>query len=223
MFTPLNQKKLVNVSVVTLKKFGKRYELAVYPNKLYEYQRGITSSLSEILQTDTIYRNVSKGEIVSHTDLNLFGKTHVEIVKEILENGHEQKNRATRAYEQELTERDILNVLKKKVTKDGRYLNENALKEAIYKVHRIHTGDSKKQSQEILNKLEMAGFDRVGVKIKVEVDARIEEFVNEHGRVCDGCVIVKSDRFPEFRELCSKSNVRYSIVRTEEVSDEEIC
>lgn len=62
MFLPENQKRLTNVSVVSLKKFGKRYELAVYPNKLYEYRNGMNTPLSEILHTDQIFVNVSKGK-----------------------------------------------------------------------------------------------------------------------------------------------------------------
>lgn len=34
LFTPTNQKRLTNVSVVRLKKGGNRYELACYPNKV---------------------------------------------------------------------------------------------------------------------------------------------------------------------------------------------
>lgn len=62
MFLPENQKRLTNVSVVSLKKFGKRYELAVYPNKLYEYRNGMNTPLSEILHTDQIFASVSKGK-----------------------------------------------------------------------------------------------------------------------------------------------------------------
>ena len=38
IFTPSNQVKLTNVSVVRLKKAGKRFELACYKNKLIDYR-----------------------------------------------------------------------------------------------------------------------------------------------------------------------------------------
>lgn len=223
MFTPQNQKKLGNVSVVMLKRFGRRYEVAAYPNKLYEYQKGMATSLDEVLQTRTVYRNVSKGEIASRADLGLFGKSEDEIVREILDNGHEQKNEATRAYEHEMTEREIVGILQNKVTLEGRYVSSGVLRDAIHKVHKIQIGNSKKQSQEILSKLEAAGFCRVGVKVSVEVDDRISRFVEENGETCDGYTMIRGDRFPEFKELCARENIRYSIVRAEEVSDEEIC
>lgn len=38
IFTPINQVKLTNVSVVRLKKGGKRFELACYKNKVQDYR-----------------------------------------------------------------------------------------------------------------------------------------------------------------------------------------
>ncbi|AFN83577.1 putative exosome subunit [Encephalitozoon romaleae SJ-2008] len=223
MFTPLNQKKLVNVSIVALKKFGRRYELGVYPNKLYEYRNGMATPLNEILLTDTIYRSVSKGEIAGQDDLDLFCKSHEEIVREILNNGYEQKNEATRIYEQEKTEREIIEFLRNKVTKGGRHLNEASLKEAIGKVHNIYIGNSKKQSQEILGKLEKMGFDRVGIKVSVDMNDKVMEFAKKNGEVYDGYVIIRSECFPKFKEVCEGERVKYLILRREEPEDEEIC
>lgn len=39
IFTPVNQVKLTNVSVVRLKKGGKRFELACYKNKVVEFRK----------------------------------------------------------------------------------------------------------------------------------------------------------------------------------------
>lgn len=41
IFTPINQVKLTNVSVVRLKKGGKRFELACYRNKVQEYRNKV--------------------------------------------------------------------------------------------------------------------------------------------------------------------------------------
>lgn len=40
-FTPVNQVKLTNVSIVRLKKGGKRFELACYPNKVIEWRNKV--------------------------------------------------------------------------------------------------------------------------------------------------------------------------------------
>lgn len=63
MFLPENRKRLTNVCVVSLKKFGRRYEVAVYPNKLYEYRNGITPAITDIVHTDQIFSSVSKGKL----------------------------------------------------------------------------------------------------------------------------------------------------------------
>jgi len=34
IFTPTNQKRLTNVAIVRIKKAGKRFEIACYPNKV---------------------------------------------------------------------------------------------------------------------------------------------------------------------------------------------
>lgn len=39
IFTPINQVKLTNVSIVRLKKGGKRFELACYKNKVLEFRK----------------------------------------------------------------------------------------------------------------------------------------------------------------------------------------
>lgn len=69
VFQPSNQIKLTNVSIVRLKKAGKRFEIACYKNKVIEWRSGVETDLSEVIQTDTIFTNVSKGQLASHSDL----------------------------------------------------------------------------------------------------------------------------------------------------------
>lgn len=38
IFTPTNQKRLTNIAVVRLKKGGKRFEIACYPNKVMPWR-----------------------------------------------------------------------------------------------------------------------------------------------------------------------------------------
>lgn len=41
LFTPLNQVKLTNVSLVRYKKHGKRFEIACYKNKVLDYRNKV--------------------------------------------------------------------------------------------------------------------------------------------------------------------------------------
>ena len=69
IFTPQNQVKLTNVSIVRLKKGGKRFEIACYKNKVLEYRSGITKDLDEVVQSESIFANVSKGQVAKKDDL----------------------------------------------------------------------------------------------------------------------------------------------------------
>ncbi|KAG8938941.1 hypothetical protein FRC00_014307 [Tulasnella sp. 408] len=85
---PSNQIKLTNVSIVRLKKGGKRFEasmqIACYKNKVQEWRNGVETNLDDVLQISNVFVNVSKGQVAPTEDLKkAFGKTEVdEIVKE---------------------------------------------------------------------------------------------------------------------------------------------
>ncbi|KAI0762377.1 Shwachman-Bodian-diamond syndrome protein [Fomes fomentarius] len=81
---PSTQIKLTNVSVVRLKKGGKRFEIACYKNKVQEWRNGVESDIDEVLQIANVFVNVSKGEVAKSQDLQKsFGTTDRDtIVKE---------------------------------------------------------------------------------------------------------------------------------------------
>jgi len=89
---PSNQIKLTNVSIVRLKKGGKRFEIACYKNKVQEFRNGVETNLDDVLQISNVFVNVSKGEVAKSGDLQkAFGKVEIsEIVKEILKKGEVQ-------------------------------------------------------------------------------------------------------------------------------------
>jgi len=87
---PINQVKLTNVAVVRCNKAGKRFEIACYRNKVMDYRSGLEKDLSEVLQAERIFTNVSKGQFAKTSDLKkAFGTTDEEIIaKVILEEGN---------------------------------------------------------------------------------------------------------------------------------------
>ncbi|KAF9016580.1 Shwachman-Bodian-diamond syndrome protein [Hymenopellis radicata] len=73
---PSNQIKLTNVSIVRLKKGGKRFEVACYKNKVQEWRNGVETNLDDVLQISNVFVNVSKGEVAKANDLKKsFGTT----------------------------------------------------------------------------------------------------------------------------------------------------
>ena len=93
IFTPSHRVKLTNVSVVRLKRGGKRLELACYKNKVADYRSGSCRSLTDVLQIEHIFVNVHKGEFAKKEDIvKAFGAEmkQDDIIKFILKEGEVQ-------------------------------------------------------------------------------------------------------------------------------------
>ncbi|EDW78710.1 uncharacterized protein Dwil_GK12553 [Drosophila willistoni] len=92
IFTPTNQIRLTNVAIVRLKKAGKRFEIACYKNKVLSWRNNSEKDIDEVLQTHTVFTNVSKGQAAKKDELQkAFGKSdETEICKEILSKGELQ-------------------------------------------------------------------------------------------------------------------------------------
>jgi ribosome maturation protein SDO1 len=114
---PVGQKRHTNIAVVSIRKKveGKDYkfEIACYPNKVLNQREGLEKDLDQVLQTDTIFTNVSRGDIATHEDLiTCFGTTnHRKICIEIIKEGHLQVSEKEREYLNESRSRDVLNML----------------------------------------------------------------------------------------------------------------
>lgn len=92
IFTPTNQIRLTNVAVVRMKKAGKRFEIACYRNKVVSWRNLVEKDIDEVLQTHTVFTNVSKGQVAKKEDLiKAFNSNdQTEICKEILAKGELQ-------------------------------------------------------------------------------------------------------------------------------------
>ncbi|BGP57039.1 hypothetical protein JCM8202_004523 [Rhodotorula sphaerocarpa] len=101
--------KLTNVSVVRLKKGGKRFEIACYSNTVRAWRTGAQTDLSEVIQIESVFTNVSKGAVASSDDLQkAFGTTDTqEIMLQILKKGELQVGEKERAVELEELRREI--------------------------------------------------------------------------------------------------------------------
>ncbi|XP_023570074.1 ribosome maturation protein SBDS [Octodon degus] len=86
IFTPTNQIRLTNVAVVRMKRAGKRFEIACYKNKVVGWRSGVEKDLDEVLQTHSVFVNVSKGQVAKKEDLiSAFGTDdQTEICKQTI-------------------------------------------------------------------------------------------------------------------------------------------
>ncbi|KAG0646692.1 Ribosome maturation sdo1 [Hyphodiscus hymeniophilus] len=115
---PSNQIKLTNVSLVRLKKAKKRFEIACYKNKVLEWRSGIETDLDNVLQINSVFLNVSKGQTAPSADLaKAFGaKTPVnDIILEILNKGELQVGEKERHAQLERVHNEVVGIVAAKL------------------------------------------------------------------------------------------------------------
>uniref|UniRef100_A0A0K8TNN4 Ribosome maturation protein SBDS n=1 Tax=Tabanus bromius TaxID=304241 RepID=A0A0K8TNN4_TABBR len=174
IFTPTNQIRLTNVAVVRLKKCGKRFEIACYKNKVVSWRNNVEKDIDEVLQTHTVFLNVSKGKGASKSELQAaFGTSdQTEICKEILAKGELQISEKERdAQIDTLFANIVTNVARMCVNTDTRRpypvtIIEKALKDAHFSVK--PNKNAKQQTLEAIQLLKTTmPLDRSRMKVKI--------------------------------------------------------
>lgn len=91
----------------------KRFEIACYKNKVLEWRNKIEKDLSNVLQIENVFLNVSKGQVAPKADLEkAFPKKTVEqIITDILENGELQVGEKERNAELERTKNEVIDIV----------------------------------------------------------------------------------------------------------------
>ncbi|KAF4392476.1 hypothetical protein CsatB_030441 [Cannabis sativa] len=157
---PVGQKRLTNVAVVRLKKHGNRFEVACYKNKVLSWRSGVEKDLDEVLQSQTVYSNVSKGVLAKSKDLiAAFGTDdQSKICLQILEKGELQVAGKERESQLSSQFRDIATIVMQKT-----YNPETQRPYTITMIERlmrdIHfaidpSSASKKQALEVIHELQ---------------------------------------------------------------------
>ncbi|KAL5982668.1 hypothetical protein ACLOJK_016744 [Asimina triloba] len=157
---PIGQKRLTNVAAVRLKKRGMRFEIACYKNKVLSWRSGVEKDLDEVLQSQTVYSNVSKGVLAKSKDLiAAFGTDdQAKICLEILDKGELQVAGKERESQLSSQFRDIATiVMQKTINPETQRPYTISMIERL--MHEIHFGidpnsSSKKQSLEVIRELQ---------------------------------------------------------------------
>lgn len=113
IFQPIGNVKLTDVAVIRLKKGGRRYEVATYRNKINEFRKNLENDLDNVLQTQEVFSNVSRGEIARREDLKKsFGTDDIEkIIIEILNKGEIQLGKEERTKELESKFHEVASII----------------------------------------------------------------------------------------------------------------
>ncbi|EJT98957.1 Shwachman-Bodian-diamond syndrome protein [Dacryopinax primogenitus] len=185
---PSNQIKLTNVSVVRLKKGGKRFEIACYKNKVQEWRSGVETNLDDVLQISNVFINVSKGQAAKSDDLEkAFGTTELDkIVNEILKKGELQVGDKERAHELGNLWKDIATKVAEKVVDPSTQrpypvgMIEKGMTEAGFSVKQGK--GAKSQVLECIRQLQEKSslpVQRVRMRVRVTMPAKDEKRLKE--------------------------------------------
>ncbi|KAJ4965089.1 hypothetical protein NE237_016938 [Protea cynaroides] len=157
---PVGQKRLTNVAVVRLKKRGMRFEIACYKNKVLSWRSGVEKDLDEVLQSQTVYSNVSKGVLAKSKDMiAAFGTDdHSQICLEILKKGELQVAGKERESQLSSQFRDIATIVMEKTInpETQRPYTISMIERLMHEIHFAVDGNSssKKQALEVIHELE---------------------------------------------------------------------
>ncbi|GAK67173.1 shwachman-Bodian-diamond syndrome protein [Moesziomyces antarcticus] len=181
VFQPANQIKLTNVSIVRLRKGGKRFEIACYKNKVREWRTGVETDLDEVVQIENVFLNVSKGQVAPSDDLQkAFGTTDTaKILQEILKKGELQVGEKERQHELANTWRDIATQVAEKCVDPGsqRPYTVGMIEKAMHDVHySVKTGRSAKQQAldviRLLQEKKTMPIERARMRIRITMPAK---------------------------------------------------
>jgi ribosome maturation protein SDO1 len=173
---PSNQIKLTNVSLVRMKKGAsqtpanspqsqitntctgkKRFEIACYKNKVLEWRNKIEKDLSNVLQIENVFLNVSKGQVAPKADLEkAFPKKSMEdIITDILDHGELQVGEKERNAELERTKNEVIDIVAGKLVdpKTKRVYTTGMIEKALDQLSSAaatqqQQGDSKKEGED---------------------------------------------------------------------------
>lgn len=183
---PLNQVKLTNVAVVRLKKKGKRFEIACYPNKVLSWRNGVEKDLDEVLQIHNVFLNVSKGIVASKKDLkNCFDEEDDDkIIKLILEKGEVQVSEKERKVDTERIFKDIASIIHTKcINKETKKPVPIAMIEDLLKDLHVSVSQTKNAKQQALALIpilqEKIPITRSEMRIRTVVPKRFGKQVKE--------------------------------------------
>eukprot|EP00249_Psilotum_nudum_P011103 c22967_g1_i1 orf=99-1223(+) len=208
LLQPIGQKRLTNVAVVRLKKHGFRFEIACYKNKVLSWRSGVEKDIDEVLQSHTVYANVSKGVLAKSLELvKAFGTDDEEkICLEILEKGELQVAGKEREALLSNQFRDIATIVMEKTINPNteRPYTISMIERLMRDVHfavEPHTS-SKKQALELIRELERQ-FPIIRARMRLQLVVPIKEGPN---------LINKLKSWSAFIEQPLETNSSFSVI-----------
>ena len=206
IFTPVNQIRLTNVAIVRLKKGGKCFEVACYPNKVNSWRKGLEPDIDEVVQSHEIFLNVSKGIIAKKDELQkAFNESDLEkILLLILKQGEIQVTGKERQVQKDNILQEVAVIVADKcVDSDTKrpltvgYV-ERAMKDLHYDVN--PSRNPKVQALEVIKLLEENLLvKRAQMRVQVDIPGKEAKKVAEKVRPL--LVVIEKDEFVHLKML----------------------
>lgn len=182
IFTPTNQIRLTNVAIVRMKKGGKRFEIACYKNKVLSWRNNVEKDIDEVLQTHTVFTNVSKGQVANKDDLKkaFNSEDQTEICKQILMKGELQISDKERHNQIENQLREVATIVAEKCinTETKRPFTVSIIEAGLKQIHfSVNVSkNSKQQALEVIPQLKaVMSIERAQMRVKVEVGGGVKD------------------------------------------------
>ncbi|CAF1000815.1 unnamed protein product [Didymodactylos carnosus] len=188
IFTPTNQIKLTNIATVRLKKGGKRFEIACYRNKVISWRNKEEKDIDEVLQTHTVFSNVSKGQAAKKEDLMAAFNTEdqTKICVEILEKGELQVSDKERQQHFENTYKEIASIVSGKCInpETKRPYTISMIEQAMRDIHySVNPGrNAKQQALDVIRQLKQSEnikIQQAQMKVQLTLPAKDAKRVKE--------------------------------------------
>jgi len=186
--TPSNRQQLTNVAVVRLKKGGNRFEIACYKNKVISWRNKVDTDLDDVLQSHSVFINVSKGQTAKKEDLiAAFGiEDQTKICIEILEKGELQVSDKERHQHLDNLFKEIATIVSDKCVNPETKrpytvtMIEQSMKDAHFSIN--PTKNAKQQALEVIKLLQSSGtlpIERAEMKIRLDVPIKEGKKIKE--------------------------------------------
>ncbi|KAF1952109.1 hypothetical protein CC80DRAFT_180038 [Byssothecium circinans] len=118
---PSNKKPLTNVAIARLNKGEKHFELACYPNKLFDYRNKIEENVAEVLQQKFIFASVKEGKLASNADIEQAWKKKPYEEETIIEQARKKKPYKKTIIEQAWEENPYKKMIIEDILRNGTY------------------------------------------------------------------------------------------------------
>lgn len=206
---PIGQKRLTNVAVVRLKKLGIRFEIACYKNKVLSWRSSVEKDLDEVLQSQTVYSNVSKGVLAKSKDLlAAFGTDdHTKICLEILDKGELQVAGKERESQLSSQFRDIATIVMQKTfnPETQRPYTISMIERLMHEIHFAvdpHSS-SKKQALEVIHELQKHfPIKRSPMRLRLTVPEQEFSSISEKLNTWNASIVSKDESGNHLSIMC---------------------